>query len=57
MVDPAEASVRINKLSRELNDSLAFAGNPDIKKLLELTTEIRVQANMIRMWAFEKDAA
>ena len=56
MVDPAEASVRINALSRELNSILAFTAKPDLAKLLEVTTEIRVQANLIRMWAFEKDA-
>jgi len=57
MVDPAEASVRINKLARELNDLLAFAASPDVKRIAEITTEMRSQANQIRIWAFDKERA
>jgi hypothetical protein len=52
MHDPAEASVRINKLSRELNDIIAFAARPDLNRLVEVATEIRAQANSVRLWAF-----
>lgn len=55
MVDPAEASVRINQLSRELNNLLAFAGRPDVRRLVEVSTELRILANAVRMWAFEKE--
>jgi len=54
MHDPAFASVCINKLSRELNDVLAFGSNPDLKRIAELTVEIRTYANEIRSWAYEQ---
>jgi hypothetical protein len=55
MKDPADASVSINRLSRELNDLLAFAGSPDYKRIAEVATEMRAQANQVRIWAFEKE--
>lgn len=52
--DPSEASIRIQKLTRQINELLAFASNPDMDKLVELATELRHQAQMVRLWAFER---
>jgi hypothetical protein len=53
--DPATSSVRVNKLCREINDVLSFTGNPDLTRLVELATEMRHEAQLIRLWAFERE--
>lgn len=52
-IDPAQPCVDINRLSHELQDILAFAGEPDRKRLMEVATEIRDRAGQIRMWAMK----
>jgi hypothetical protein len=54
MIDPAEATVRLNTLARELNNLMSPCGSPDFTRIVEVTTDIRAQAGAIRGWVFDK---
>lgn len=54
MIDPAEATVRLNALARELNNLMSPCGDPNFTRIVEVTTDIRAQAGAIRGWVFDK---
>jgi hypothetical protein len=55
MSDPAYATVQINSLARRLNDLMANTGQPDTEAIADACVELRVFANQIRMWAYDKE--
>jgi len=54
MQDPAKPVCDLLTLSRELSALIAVTHQPDLKKILEVSTEIRERAQAVRLWAFER---
>jgi hypothetical protein len=52
--DPANSLVNLQALVAELREELAPAANPDAKRIIEIITDIRMQAGDVRMWAIAK---
>ena len=55
MRDPAQAVCDLLTLSRQLSALIAVTHQPDIKQITETATEIRERAQIVRMWAFERN--
>jgi hypothetical protein len=54
MQDPSVAVCRLRTLQKDLVALTANAYKTDYTQVMEIATEIREQAAIVRMWAFEK---
>lgn len=54
MQDPSAAVCQLKALIKDLSALTANAYKTDYKQIMELATEIREQAQIVRMWSFEK---
>lgn len=54
MQDPSAAVCKLRALQKNLAALTADAYKTDYTQVMEVATEIREQAAIVRMWAFEK---